>query len=220
VGSRWVLTAGQCGIGATSVTSIRVRLGTTSTRSGGKVHRVRRMVSPDGFSASTLYGDVLLLELDTPTRVTPVRLPIGASSLSPLQDGYAVTVAGYGATQTLQFPERLYYTIVAYDGSGQCAQNLQAAGPEDHICFASLARDGRATCRGDSGGPFLWFTGDGAPLLVGITSFGPDVKCGDKSNFDVATSIYYWADWIAQVMDSAPQRRNSKGAPRGARRRS
>lgn len=210
VGSRWVLTAAHCGIGVTSVSTMRVHLSTTSAPSPSQVHRVRRKVVPNGFSSTTLYGDVMLLELDTPTKVAPVRLPRGAASLTPLEDGNEVTVAGYGATQASASSESLFYTTVAYDGSGACARGLQAGGPEDHLCFASPAQDGRATCIGDSGGPFLRITAEGPPLLVGIVSFGPDVKCGDKSNFDVATSVYYWAEWIARVMKTTTARRNSK----------
>lgn len=210
VGPRWVLTAAHCGMGSPPLAPIRVRLGAASSRTGPKLHRVRRMVLPGTFDAGTLYGDVMLLELDTPTRVTPVRLPRGAAASEPLEDGFEVTAMGWGSTESLMFPDRLSFVAVAYAGTGDCARGLQESGPKDHLCFASLTKDGRATCRGDSGGPFLWFTGEGAPTLVGTTSYGPDVPCGDKTNYDVATSTYYWAEWIAQTMATATAERNSK----------
>ena len=66
---------------------------------------------------------------------------------------------------------------------------------KDHFCIGT-GNEGKATCAGDSGSPFLSEKGE----VVGLTSYGPMVDCGSKSNFDVATSIAYWRKWINKRM--------------------
>jgi secreted trypsin-like serine protease len=65
----------------------------------------------------------------------------------------------------------------------------------DHFCVGRSAV-GKASCIGDSGGPFLMRSPTGPPMVVGVVSYGPAVECGDKRNFDVATSVSYWRTWM------------------------
>ena len=61
---------------------------------------------------------------------------------------------------------------------------------------AGWHEDLQDTCPGDSGGPLVKEQASGPDLLVGVTSYGPDVECGSENNLGAYTSIPKLRSWI------------------------
>lgn len=67
----------------------------------------------------------------------------------------------------------------------------------DKICAGN-----QDACPGDSGGPLVYEDGDYKSLL-GVVSYGPQVKCGSKDGFGVYQRILPYINWIKhQVSDN------------------
>eukprot|EP01025_Chloroclados_australasicus_P012152 TRINITY_DN1555_c0_g1_i6.p1 TRINITY_DN1555_c0_g1~~TRINITY_DN1555_c0_g1_i6.p1 ORF type:complete len:376 (-),score=15.38 TRINITY_DN1555_c0_g1_i6:1170-2240(-) len=64
------------------------------------------------------------------------------------------------------------------------------------------------SCAGDSGGPLLMnFQESGAsPIIVGIVSWGPDVRCKGKGHPSMYTDVSYHIDWITKKIQNIKSR--------------
>jgi secreted trypsin-like serine protease len=76
------------------------------------------------------------------------------------------------------------------------SDNMFCAGDPDPPSIAKYARD---TCQGDSGGPIFVTKSDGAPLQIGIVSWGEG--CGIPKLYGVYTRVAKFADWIREIVD-------------------
>jgi secreted trypsin-like serine protease len=102
--------------------------------------------------------------------------------------------------------DRLSFATMTKTTTAKCNSlhiaNSMGTRPVDHFCVGPESSS-KHSCPGDSGGPFVYRgpKGTSRPIIAGIVSYGPfDYECGDKGNFDVATSIPYWRKWIdAQI---------------------
>jgi len=56
---------------------------------------------------------------------------------------------------------------------------------------------GKDTCRGDSGGPLMYFNGN-SWIIYGIVSIGPKI-CGQKNFPAIYTKVSYFTDWILKI---------------------
>lgn len=70
---------------------------------------------------------------------------------------------------------------------------------EDWVVFAGSTDVGKDTCKGDSGGPLVYFQ-HGIPVLVGITSFGPN-DCASDDQPGGYVRVARIRDW-AQDLDT------------------
>jgi len=63
-------------------------------------------------------------------------------------------------------------------------------------------KGGQDACQGDSGGPLIetgWVDGEPVEWQVGIVSFG--IGCGRPGLGAVYSSVGYYAEWIADVIN-------------------
>ncbi len=198
IAPRWVLTAAHCasisgaatmGLGGTPATfpamAYDVKLGTVQTSgAGGEEHQVSAVVLDPAFSAATgAENDVALLELTTPSAQMPMAIAaVGERAI--WKPGTLATIAGFGTTSpsgsakpaTMQITHVPIttdaYCAAAYPpGAANEASNDGSFDARTMVC-AGYPQGGHDTCEGDSGGPLLAATPDGAWRLVGSTSFG------------------------------------------------
>lgn len=52
----------------------------------------------------------------------------------------------------------------------------------------------QCTCRGDSGGPLVYYSASGAPILIGITSYGPSAQNRVMVSQNYFTRVSYFSD--------------------------
>jgi hypothetical protein len=173
----WVLTAAHCltpevvhlADQAAVTRGTRVHFGTVNLRTSQGVVRTASATFPKtAFSQNNLgSNDIGLIRLSQPfTDVAPTpvnfdaaRTPVGTVVTMV---GFGATAAGGGGTTGIQFAltDRTSTSCAAF---GLSNANL--------LCFSQT--DSKGKCSGDSGGP-SFATIDGAPTLVGVTSFGDE----------------------------------------------
>jgi secreted trypsin-like serine protease len=197
VAPRWVLTAGHCGsiTGAGSDGLVASPLGFPPSAygvtldsvyadgHGGETHKVVTVkVDRDYVPANGVGNDVSLLELDTPSRVPPIRIA-AASERDTWKPGTLSTIAGFGLTSedAESPPEQMQVAKVpiqsdndcraAYPGGLSTVADDGTFDARSMLC-AGYPQGGTDTCQGDSGGPLFGHDALGALKVVGATSFG------------------------------------------------
>jgi secreted trypsin-like serine protease len=176
-----VVTAGHCGsiTGAALATPIGqpgqlvdVSLGSNKLQAG-EHPGVKQVIPQDDYLfLNGSANDVALIELAKPSTQTPVKVA-GRGEEGLWSPGTLADIAGFGATEEggdasdVMMEAKVPITTDAY------AKN---AYPSDWdgatMIGAGYPQGGTDTCQGDSGGPLLVPAPNGAPRLVGDTSFG------------------------------------------------
>eukprot|EP01025_Chloroclados_australasicus_P064502 TRINITY_DN8628_c0_g3_i2.p1 TRINITY_DN8628_c0_g3~~TRINITY_DN8628_c0_g3_i2.p1 ORF type:complete len:335 (-),score=36.62 TRINITY_DN8628_c0_g3_i2:632-1636(-) len=165
------------------------------------------------YQADSLMNDIAILKLERVANETIVPVDFRTSkSFRKTQQYGMMHVVGWGSVGITdhardRFNRRVeplkHAYLEAYD-YGQCQQDLISSGAVDvaldnssMLCAFSKQSD---TCDGDSGGPLIVSDNLEDPMydvLVGLTSFGPDVICGGSLYLPgVYTKVSSFVDWI------------------------
>ncbi len=173
-----VLTAGSC-LQGSHEGDIAVRVGNTTTNSGGQFRRVSRM----SIAGTGIYDDYGVLVLSEPIdTIKPVAILTGkaylydgTSSFAPYDDGEAV---GFGATAPgAPSSSVLKWSPVSIYRPNRAANQLQAAIPT-----------GGGPCLGDSGGPLLVNDG-GEYKQAGVLHSS---NCSSAATYTSVADYYAW----------------------------
>lgn len=218
----WVLTAAHCIDQGLVDYGFKVRLGVSDISKGdGITYRIDRIVRhsryldkvegvPSPPNPPNMYFDDIALiriaEDGAPKRRDPAKIREIALNRQPLAGGTPVTVTGWGAvgsgdTQAasaaiLRVDLRLMDTAV-------CQRRPDYGTRKVHDRVFCAAHPTRSTCRGDSGGPVVLT--NGAPVLVGLVSWGKKTCAGDGRP-GVYTRVDQYVAWIEQAMKLPPGR--------------
>ena len=148
-----------------------------------------------------VYNDVALIHLTDglewgPTR-SAIALPFTVDGEDWPRDGAALTISGWGATQTgggISYP--LKSAVVSVKGSptdatkcGRWSQN-GLYDPNQNLCAGGTTD----ICQGDSGGPYAAKV-NGEWTLAGITSYNAG-KCGSSQWPALAVRVSSFQDWF------------------------
>lgn len=220
----WVLTAAHCIEQKNIDDGYRVRLGAEDLSTGeGATYRIARMVRHADYSAVTKLHEIALLRIvaDAGTRpLSPGKVRTIALDAppkpGPLRSGDTVFATGWG--KTAPGPDGRPSAVLIEIEVETVPQDQCAAAPgygdrirETVLCAASPGID---TCTGDSGGPLVLYprtvidkgsyrlNGRGAPILVGIVSWGKG--CAEVSSPGVYTRVAHYRDWIRRAMAAPP----------------
>src|SRR6059058_2506665 len=183
IAPRWVLTAGHCGSITGSVSeglvpspaawppqAYDVLLGSVyQDGRGAEDHSVTAVqVDTDYLPTNGTGNDVTLLELNTPSKIAPMRIAaVGERSI--WLPGALTTIAGFGTTSqddTTPPPQMRFarvpittdqYCANAYPGGLSEAADDGSFDARTMLC-AGYPQGGTDTCQGDSGGPLLVHT--------------------------------------------------------------
>jgi secreted trypsin-like serine protease len=135
------------------------------------------------------------------TRIRPIPL-----NRAPLAGGTPVSATGWGAVGAGE-AQTASATILRVDlrlMDTPVCQARPAYGPlKVHERVFCAAHPTRSTCRGDSGGPVVLT--NGAPVLVGLVSWGKK-KCAGDGRPGVYTRVDRYLAWIEQAMKLPPGR--------------
>jgi len=124
------------------------------------------------YNPDTSENDLMVLKLDGSSSFKPVELVFEDSAFdSFMNEGTAVTVAGWGAIQSGgRASNRLLSTDLVISSYADCS-SLYGTIPQDKMICAGHAPGGKDSCQGDSGGPL--FHDNGTHFVqIGIVSFG------------------------------------------------
>jgi hypothetical protein len=204
VAPNWVLTAAHCIDEEMVKLGYKIRLGSEDiSRDPGVVYRIERIVRHAGYT-SMYVNDIALIRIapedprlrPAPNQVRPLGLYRGAAP----PRGTSMTVTGWGKTEDVEGdqPAALLMKVDLEAMSTSECQALPGYGPQKvHPRVLCASAPGRATCRGDSGGPMV-FT-HGTPVLVGLVSWGK-TRCAGDGLPGVYTLVAPYSDWIDRAM--------------------
>lgn len=167
-----ILTAAHCITGPAGSTSVLA--GNAVISQATTLAVAESIVHPD-YDAATIQFDAALLRLANPFSVTPVQIATAAEINSLLFDGNSATIAGWGQTESVPFPDRLRQANTQLNSLVVSGTLFQFAG-------------GPLPCQGDSGGPLLIDGNDSLPRLVGTVSFGGGI-CSTFGGFAGYTNL-------------------------------
>lgn len=158
IGDNRVLTAAHCTIRVSSVSKLKIRVGSAHPDKDGALIPAARIHQHPKFSSPTaLNNDIAVVVLSQRLLFGPT---VGAISLARfgLSDGDPVIVSGYGATSVgSSRPSDLHWVTVKSVDYNKCLK-AYADYPgrekltDNMVCAGLLGVGGKDACQGDSGG--------------------------------------------------------------------
>jgi len=216
----WILTAGHCvedGGAVAKPADLSFVLGRTrrSDESTGERIKAIKVMRHESYATPTsASNDVALIQLEHAAAPAPIRV-VKASEAELWKAGTTATVIGWGAQTALGFDggtDDLREVQVPIQSDSTCDQTYRSTigyDPATMLC-AGNGLGGKDSCQGDSGGPMMVIA-DGAPLLVGVVSFG--LGCGIPTQYGVYARIGApgLAEWI--IRNAGPVATSDGPAP-------
>ena len=202
ISAAWVLTAAHCFLGTEEVAVAVGRTDLTNQNEGLRIENVDVFVNEDLDSPTRYANDVALIRLPNLVNISvfpPIALaPVGDNDLE--QPGVRLTTIGWGTTTAKgrpDYPEILQKVTVPVVGDDPCQKVYRKR--LDTLTMVCAGELGRDSCFGDSGGP-LFGTENGAPMQVGITSWG--TGCATRKFPGVYTEVNSPAirSWINETI--------------------
>jgi trypsin len=197
----WVLTAAHCVRGG-STTGLSVTVGAYdlgASADQAEKYQVEKVIVHPKYGSVTNGWDFALIKFKGQSRRPVVQLN-KADLRVPGQGSPIVAVAagfGYikqGGFNIEKILRRVNLPLISQDECNRAYNNKISA---DMIC-AGRAQGGIDTCQGDSGGPLYIRGSQGAPLLVGITSWGEG--CARPNKYGVYARVSAGFGWIEQTI--------------------
>lgn len=216
----YVLTSAECVKNRNNIRLITARLGelnlNPSINDGATPLDVpiERIIIHEGYNTEGVHNDIALLKLNHSVVYTeliqPICLPI--SSDVKKMNLTATTmpfVAGWGSTDPPSALEEhrntyLMEVQIPITNTSKCKQLYEKNNiviDSDRIICAGPPEGGKDACRGDSGGPLMFFI-ENQYYLMGIVSQGPKI-CGDPSHPGIYSRVSYFMDWIVRILNSS-----------------
>lgn len=151
-------------------------------------------------TANNPHSDIALLELATPSGITPIKLSTKASDKLI---GLQATVIGWGAVDNTDPAQPSYpnwahavdVPVVSLDICNAPQSYANAIYP-NQLC-AGYPAGGRDSCVGDSGGPLV-VTYEGELQQIGVVSFG--YGCALPNFYGIYSDVPYFIGWINQFV--------------------
>lgn len=194
-------------------------------QSDGEKHVAKAVFVNDGWAGiGSVSHDVALIELDTPSAKTPVKIA-SARERSLWKPGALATIAGFGVTESDgDQPDVLQEARVPIVPDAEAAKAypylIEGVDPlfggfeSETQVAAGFPNGGVDTCQGDSGGPLLVKARRGV-RLIGDTSYG--AGCAEPGFPGVYGRLAddTLREWVRSIAPDAISTKGSKGKPGG-----
>ncbi|MFN8847662.1 MAG: serine protease [Bdellovibrionales bacterium] len=198
----WVLTAAHC-IGGSS-SSMTVTIGAYDLNDPAQAQekfQVEKIIKHPKYNTVTSGWDFALIKFKGTSRKPVVMLSRGQLQVPGQGSQLVATAAGFGYTRQGGFNiekilRKVNLPLVTQDECNRAYSNKITS---DMIC-AGKAQGGIDTCQGDSGGPLFIRGSQGAPLLVGVTSWGEG--CARPNKYGVYARVSAGFDWIQSTIQA------------------
>jgi secreted trypsin-like serine protease len=195
MGTRWIVTAGQCVDGGL-LFNIRLGANALNDTNAVTVSADTYFLHPD-YDPTTLSNDVGLIRLSTSVAYNEKVWPIDFMAYSPLPDNSSVVTLGWGQTSDdgTGLVNDLNYVDLITLSNDECKLAFGNQVNENMVCVKGNSNEG--TCKGDLGSPLMRYD-NYFGYLVGVSTFISSNGCesSDPSGF---TRTYPYADWIKNV---------------------
>jgi hypothetical protein len=165
---------------------------------------------PDYFD-DVWFNDIALVKLNSTLDladpgIEPIALPTAIDPADAPAVGDSIGVSGWGATSSDGYsPDYPYLLqeatldVISNGAPDDCGDYSASEWNSLYETCVGYSVDGKDTCWGDSGGPYvdqIDADGDGTsePTLIGVTSWGNG--CAEASYPGLATRVTSYLDWI------------------------
>jgi secreted trypsin-like serine protease len=221
VAPQWIVTAAHCTMGEQGEVPAHMEatLGVTDPNDpAGESIAVDRFVPDPSYDSEAVRNDVGLVHLAQPTSRPPMPLATTAGVAAGLYSSPAgvPNAAGWGAVDEdgTQIPSQLQQAYLEVRPSDECKSLISGFDPATQTCAGT--KGSTTACFGDSGGP-LTETASGAPVLWGITSYGPETDADDPACSVDEPTVYTWVpaytDFIQSTIARPPSESGTAPAP-------
>ncbi|XP_041775627.1 uncharacterized protein LOC121595608 [Anopheles merus] len=214
INRRYVLTAAHC-LKKTHVTTVRLGEFDLSTpidyNKRGDQHApppqdivIEQTIVHEAYNGRLKVNDIGLIRLAEEAayndNVAPICLPV-SPAMRTTQTTYFV--AGWGATESAFYSNRLLFGKVTLLPNDQCVQQLQrldsfAKINNEQMC--AIGANLTDNCTGDSGGPLKTISINARYVQYGVVSYGLRT-CGKQSAPGVYTRVENYVDWILDHLE-------------------
>lgn len=194
IGTKWILTAAHC-LEGVRPDALDIYSGSIKLSSGGKVHRVSRVIIHPDYDPESFDNDIALIEMVSPfvynQNLKKIEFPSRTEAQGLLSSGAKLTVSGWGKTETGNLSDHLMRADIDFVTEQRCRRSYGSYLTESMFCAGSVGID---ACQGDSGGPLFLKDDAGQAYLVGIVSWG--IGCAEPQYYGVYTNVGEFHDWI------------------------
>jgi secreted trypsin-like serine protease len=202
IAPQWIVSAAHCAFrpgdqgvdGMVTVTGV----GDLNEPSGEAIAADRLVVHPD-WDPDTLTGDALLIHLRSPSSAPPH--PVAQPGGSYFTEPGVPNAAGWGAVDESATigTDLLKEAYLEIQDDPTCAHFAPGFDAATQTCAGTANTAG--ACKGDSGGPLIVFDqATGAPVLYGLTSYGPQLGLGLKVCELKAPAVFSWVPAFSQFI--------------------
>merc|ERR1719225_1322775 len=206
-----ILTAAHCvaQMRASDVTTLTVRAGAhnlknSARETGVQNFGVKLVVKHKDFTMETLHSDIAILVLKEPIKYSStVRRVCLPSSSTDTYEGKMGTVVGWGLLREGgSRPTVLMELSMKIWNNDKCRTTYGSTAPAGiKSTMMCAGKQGKDSCSGDSGGPFVTPVGDHWEQ-IGVVSWG--IGCGKQHYPGVYTRVNKMMDWIDKVRKLYP----------------
>ncbi|KAI0238732.1 Chymotrypsin-like elastase family member 2A [Lamellibrachia satsuma] len=200
--NRWILTAAHCVVKYKAY-QLEVVVGEHNLHvieNTESTHQVEEYHVHAGYDTSTGDNDIALLKLKNPITYTREVAPVCLPKKDVSVDTICVTT-GWGRTQKTGNPSVLNQVRVPIVHRDTCTKpTLWHSNDitENMIC-AGYDIGRKDACEGDSGGPLMCRSDNGAWILHGLTSWGDECAL-HKRKPGIYTRVTRYLDWIDEII--------------------
>ncbi|MFM5950360.1 MAG: S1 family serine peptidase [Novosphingobium sp.] len=207
----WILTAAHCLFDQgreIRASGHRVRLGVSdiSQADAGVTYRIVQTIAHPQYDPVGYYNDIALIRFAADAQTDRTRKawiqPVMVDPGQPgTRAGNMAYFYGWGRTERDAPSAPLLFGKVQIEPDSNCQRSGIA------LCAKGIGTRGSIQCKGDSGGPLIWYD-QRTPMLVGVVSHNVErVTCGNQQKHGVYTRVASFRGWIEQY--TGPLRRTA-----------
>ena len=192
IAPKYILTAAHC-VNGFKIDYAAVGTHFTKGDKDGERIKVVKAIAHPKWTSDDMHYDFGILELERPSKVTPVELSFTDDAFNA--PGVVANVRGWGTTSSggAQSRELLQVGVKIWDNA-KCSANINGI-HESMICAGGVK--GQDSCQGDSGGP-LTVAKNGKEVQIGVVSWGEG--CAVKNKPGVYSRLSYGKDFISPYL--------------------
>ncbi|CAF0806727.1 unnamed protein product [Adineta steineri] len=201
ISASFILTAAHC---IPSITGLSVAIGITQqsslTNNDSRIQVITTVYLHPNWNPEKMHNDLAILQLEHSLNgalFNAICLPL---KTDVLLIGSEVIAIGFGrekesSTRSSDVLRQIKLRILSHT-SHTCKNELTDT--HTQIC-AGLEIAGKDTCKGDSGGPLMYFSLVKHQFeLIGIVSYG--TGCGHANHAGIYTRVSAYLDWIETII--------------------
>jgi secreted trypsin-like serine protease len=209
IAPQWIVTAAHCAIGnpGQPPEQMTATLGVIDYTDPARHDiAVDRFVPDPSYDPTRQLNDIALVHLAQPTSQPATALAASGQTYS--SPANVPNAAGWGALDQsgTKLGTTLQQAYLQVRAPAECSTLVSGFDPSTQTCAGTQGATG--PCFGDSGGPLVEFDSNGAPVLWGVTSYGPQVSAGLAPCSVDLPAVYTWvpafAGFIQATMASSP----------------